>query len=408
MTDILRRLNATLESPYLEEACARAEKDPAVPEWLTEGYLLSLADEYGFLPKTRDAALSVLPHVASNPDLCFFAKVLYHVLAQGKGFDKSFTALSLPKAPEGVTERIGYDCVALFPVLAHLRPSYEELTARGVDADVARTSLLWTDAFFSECCQKEGRAAYTKPYFAAYSAGIYVKTLIVGRLRFEPQKNVRIPVRIYRNAAGKLCILMDGVRIHASGYVLGSYGCEDETDARDADLLETADAYEGYAVDEETHLAQPVRTRLPKSEWTQILASGDSLLRVHIPVGPVNGKLTREVCEASYARAREIFTRCYPEYRFTSLALNCWMLSPILKEILPPTSNILTFAEEYIRYPIKSSALDAFLYVFGIHAKSVAEISLDALPENGSLQRGVKQKAMEGELVYEFGGYIPF
>ncbi|MBE6656766.1 MAG: hypothetical protein E7609_07910 [Ruminococcaceae bacterium] len=128
-------------------------------------------------------------------------------------------------------------------------------------------------------------------------------------------------------------------------------------------------------------------------------------MKVHIPAG---GKMDPAVIEDSYKRAKEIFARCYPEYNFTCFLLVCWMLSLVLKEILPPTSNIVSFAKDYTVFPFKNNALDAFLYVFNINGKTIPEIDIAALPEDNSLQRGIKQKALEGKLVYQFGGYKPW
>ena len=136
-----------------------------------------------------------------------------------------------------------------------------------------------------------------------------------------------------------------------------------------------------------------------------MFVSGGHALSVHIPGG---GSITPELVADSYVRAKEIFTRCYPEYNFSCMLLNCWMLSPTLKEILAPTSNILSFASGYTVFPIQNDAKDAFLYVFKISGKEIPEIDLASLPEKNSLQRGVKQKSLEGKLIYQFGGYRPW
>ena len=405
MTDIRAALAELIVSPHFDTAYERAVADPERPAWLTEGYLTELHTVYGVLPNTYGQACEALRALGEDPFLLLYAKVLYHILATKEPYGKAFSALRTPEVPEGVKSTAGYDCVLLFPVLGHIKPSAELLAARGVTPDVIASSLRWTDEFFAESTQKAGKPCYTAEYFAAYSAGIYVSTLIIGRLRFEIAPHVEKPVRVFRHTDGTLLALADGARIHPSGQLVGSFGAEDDGGAYNADFCETADAFEGYPVDQSTALVTQKRVRLAKSEWTQIFASGDDAVKVHIPVG---GPLTPALCEDSYARARKYLPVWYPEHRFTCFLIGCWMLSPVLAEILPPTANILTFARPFLRYPIQSNAADAFLYVFGIHAKTAADVDLAALPEDGTLKRGVKQKALEGKFIHQVGGYQPF
>ena len=404
MCDIREDLGIKLASPYFEEAYQKALSEPALPVWLTEEYIHRLNDTYRVLPKTYEKVLAALCEVVKIPSLCLLAKTVYHILDTKLPYGEAFTDLDLPKPPEGARS-IGYDCVMLFPVLGHIVASHDALAARGVDEDVITASLLWTDNFFAEACEKLGKLAYPKEYFAAYGAGIYVKTLIIGRLRFEIAKEAIHPVRMYQSRKGELLPLMDHVTLHQSGQMLGSFGCEEESGSFLAEVTETEDAYEGYTVDPVTRLVLKERIRLPKSEWTEIYRRGMNAIKVHIPAG---GRLDPAACEASYTRAKELLPRAYPEYRFSCFLICCWMLSPLLKEILPPTSNIVVFGEKYTVFPMKSDAKDAFGYVFGIHGKELSKIDFASLPEENSLQRGIKREALLGRFVHQYGGYIPW
>lgn len=402
MADIRELLNIKLESPYFDEAYAKALATSDVPEWLTEGYIRALDEKCHALSKSLDRVLEALPHVRAVPELVLLAKTLYYILDTRKKYPEAFTAFTYPEVPKGSEHTIGYETFAVFPVLAHVKASWDELVARGVGEAVATDSVLWTDNFLAEACKNNDKTCYPREYFAAYGVGIYVTTLIIGRLRFEPRVNDVRPVRIFKNMEGKILPLMDNTWIYESGHLFGTYGCEDENACYPADFKETADAYEGYTVDPVTRLVVRERVSLPKKEWIPVFVSGGTTLSVHIPNG---GSITPALVADSYTRAKEIFTRCYPEYKFTCFLLNCWMLSPVLNEILPPTSNILSFASGYTVFPIKNDAKDAFLYVFQISGTPIPDIDITSLPETNSLQRGIKAKALEGKLVYQFGGY---
>ena len=84
------------------------------------------------------------------------------------------------------------------------------------------------------------------------------------------------------------------------------------------------------------------------------------------------------------------------------------MLSPELCDILKPESNIISFRNKYNIYPVKSTALDALMYVYNFRGNSPDELDFEKLPEDNTLRRGVKQKMLEGKFVHEFGGFFPW
>lgn len=404
MSDVRDLLSIKIESPYWEDSYNAALSDPLLPDWLSDDFILRLRDEYAVLPKMHEIILKAVPCVRAVPELVLLAKTLYHILATRKSFSKAFSAFEAPKAKAGDENALGYDLVAIFPVLAHLELTWHELAARGIEKDVLTHSLRWVDSLYQAIADDTGTLVYGEKCFSLYSVGIYVKSLTIGRLRFEISEGAERPVRIFQNQKGEYLPLMDNARIHPTGHLVGSYGCDECEDAYDADFKEGEEAYEGYTVDPTTRLVKRVRVRLPKNEWTQVYASGDTVLKVHIPEG---GKLDPDICRESYRRARELYARSYPEYDFKCYIIGCWMLSPVLKEILSPDSNILSFSAPFTVFPIKNTALDAFLYVFGIKKSSVSEIDFAELTENNSLQRGIKKKSLAGDFVHQFGGYMP-
>ena len=127
MNDVRKQLNINIESPYWDSAYRLALSQPGVPEWLCEEYIRALHSELGLFPRNSEIIISAIPHIVQVPELCLLAKTLYHILASKKNFSEAFTSFELPKSPKGVNNTIGYDCFALFPIIAHLRPSWKEL-----------------------------------------------------------------------------------------------------------------------------------------------------------------------------------------------------------------------------------------------------------------------------------------
>ena len=404
MEDVRRTLGVKIESPYWDEAYSKALKETQVPEWMTREYIRSLHDDYGLFPTYIDYILAVAEEVSKDASLCLLAKTLAHILSTKKDFKDAFFEFELPKAREG-EESIGYDCFAILPIVANLRPTWDELASLGMPEEFITSSLVVIEWLMSGAIKEAGKPVFSEKHFRSYSAAIYVKYFILNRLRFEVHPKADICARIFKNKDGKLLILMDNTYLHKTGHILGSFGCCDKEGSYYADFVETDNFYEGYAVDKVTHLTQNKRTILSKKEWEPVLAPGDDVIKVHIPMGE---KLRRKECEESYKFAKTILPRCFPEYDFKGFLTGCWMLSPELKDILSSESNIISFQNEYEVFPLKSNAEDAFVYVFGINGVPSDKIEVMALPEKNSLMRGIKKKTLEQKFIYEFNGFIPW
>ena len=167
---------------------------------------------------------------------------------------------------------------------------------------------------------------------------------------------------------------------------------------------ETDTEYVGYTVNPLTDTVRREAVVLKKSEWRELYRKGDTLIKIHIPYG---GRLDKELCQNAYARARDIFKRCFSEYDIRGFTTCCWMLSPELSDILAPDANIIAFKKDYTVFPALSSGMDVFLYVYGIEAGDIEEIDIEALPDDNTLRRGIKEKLKSGLYINQFNGYMP-
>lgn len=395
--DIRTQLNAYVESPFLEEALEQVKQMPEVPQWLTAEFVADLEEKFALLGQNRDAAFASLEQVAGTPVLRLFAKVLYCLVRMWRGYSKTFTKLELPQMK-------GAEYVGLFPILGLIPESNAVLEKRGVPQDVIYDTLNFLRYSMEESTKTEGRFCFNKKAFTFYTVVLFTKYLWMGRMRFEIHTGFDRNVQIFANKDNQIRILMRDTMLHAGGNILGAIGCTDEEGAYDADFRETDTYYEGYGVNPETGLAENIRTRLSKAEWRTILQPGDALLKIHIPFG---GKLTRQACEEAYAKAREVFPRCYPEYDFKGFIGNTWLFCPELKKVLKPDSNTVLFQNDYHIFPAKNQAQDVFLYVYDQEVASADDVDFAGLPENNSMQRGVKQLLLEGKYIHQFNGFKP-
>lgn len=129
------------------------------------------------------------------------------------------------------------------------------------------------------------------------------------------------------------------------------------------------------------------------------IAVNDPVLEIHIPEG---GAMTPEACSESILRADRFFAEYFPEFKWDAYTCHSWLLDPGLADILPPSSNILSFAKMFT--VTQSDGSDAILkYVLRWDARR--ENVRDFEPKS-SFARRVREVALAGGKFFESLGYI--
>lgn len=120
---------------------------------------------------------------------------------------------------------------------------------------------------------------------------------------------------------------------------------------------------------------------------------GKREIGVHIPS---DAKLEPERMNESLARADAFLREYFPDWADLPKTCESWLLSPVLKELLPPDSRILRFQEAFdLRedLPENDAALE---WVFHVAGGQREGLDLSALPEDTSLQRKMKALLLAG------------
>lgn len=355
--------------------------------FLEADYLTRLQGKCNVFPRSigllQAEAAAIRQHEAASR----YALFLCRAMEQRALFLQHLSALQLPQA---------YPLMGLLCFAPAIEKIWEELSAKALPADVITDSVQQFEVCVFLQQERTGVLGMGKRYFDHMQGYLDGKMLNVGRLRFERKKNKEVYLLQRKKDGKRVLFLANGV-MNADGLyadtppVLGR--------AFDAFFREDRTAFTGTPVNERGRvLATPVT--LSKSEYEVVLAPGDAILGVHIPAW---GAFNREICAESYARAREIFSRLYPDERYRAFHCHSWMLAPELGGMLKPTSNLLAFQEPYLRYPAHTKGEDVFVFVFG---KRPAD--LKDLPEDTSLRRMLKERYLAGGYLYEYCGIIPF
>ena len=163
--DIRQLLGIKVQSPYWEAAYRQALEEAEQPHWLTEAYLRQLHEQLNMLPDNLEILVQALRLLVQQKPLCLFVKTLLHILELHKPFEECFTEFELPIAPEGSENTLAYDCVGIFPLLAHVPVIQREMEARGIDPQTVSQFFSMLDNGVSECTAAAGRPFYSRYYF---------------------------------------------------------------------------------------------------------------------------------------------------------------------------------------------------------------------------------------------------
>lgn len=138
--------------------------------------------------------------------------------------------------------------------------------------------------------------------------------------------------------------------------------------------------------------------RIGQLEYELTTRDGKKIISLHIPTD-VN--LRPEILRPSLRDGLRELYRIFPACEGQPVYCHSWLLAPLLKDLLPETSNILRFQELFDIQPDSAPGKDVLLWVFKNPKLPKAEY-----PENTSLQRKLKQFFLDGGEFLEGKGYL--
>ena len=358
---------------------------------LSEDYIKkTLAESYALTDRT-EIILQAAQQLRQNRALCLLVCLLEQWILMDVFDVKQY------RAPAGAG--LAYDFLHLFPAIPTMPESVAHLRQRGVPEEIIAETMEEYDYCVNLNAGSLGRPAFRLDRLNWIRCVIKNRLIRIGRFKYDlPGKYVQ-GFQVYRDESGNMAVLADGISAHRSGGVLGSAGLEDTEGSFTAQITETETAVTGCPV--VNGFVKKETVTLDKAVWKLALSPDDYVPRIHIPPG---GGFDKETMEASFEKARAVFRKCYPERPFKAFFCHTWLLSPQLRDILKPESNILTFQKIFTRIPCYSQGKGCFSFLFGL-SPTVPE-DLMALPEKTSLQRAVKKLYISGGYLHEGEGFF--
>ena len=166
-------------------------------------------------------------------------------------------------------------------------------------------------------------------------------------------------------------------------------------------VREHMESYGCYGFDRGTWTTRQVSSklfRIGQLEYEFTTLDGQPVVSLHIPT---DVDLRPEVLRPSVREGLMELFRLFPEYADKTIYCHTWLLSPLLKDLLPETSNILRFQEMFDMEPEGIPGNGVLLWVF-----KNPKLPKEDLPENTRLQRKLKRFLLDGGVFLEGKGYL--
>lgn len=358
--------------------------------FLNEAYIEYVNSFEACLSNCLSEVKSAVRRLQNSAELSVYALFLHRAMARREAFMVHIKTFEFPERDDA-----GCRLLPFITILPQIPILFKKLTDRKVPKDIIAATLRQ----FEDCVyltqERTGRLGFLKRYFDHMQRYVDEKILNIGRLRFEMVPRLESDILVLRNTVGETVILFDGAKVNSAGRLYGTPPLRDDESYFTVNVQESKAAFRGFPANENGNCSNICREYL-KNIWTPVLKKGDAVLSVHIPN---KGALTKSACEGSYIRAQEIFSVCYPEFKWNAFHCHSWMLDPQLRSHLPETSNILGFQKRFLLYAGPTEGADVFNFVFKLKFTEYKD-----MPEDTSLQRALKKHYLNGNYIYEYEG----
>lgn len=349
------------------------------PSRFSKEVLIHRASEGHFPQKQLNELSHYLDFLHSKKDLLLFAHVLFECLFDAPADTApNIGGWQLPALSETPYKGLLWTVVFLagFPVFLARTEKF------GIVEE--QTKLFW-QSFVRQTAR--GKRKYERyglsDYLVCWQYLYYIPRLFtLGRLQFEiaPFKGV-FSVWQHKETGAQVPLSTDDIQYDKEGILCG----EDASPAITTFFKKTKRDVTGLPFDEMGRLTcTPVI--LPLAEYGQVLAPGDDAVSVHIPAG---GKLSPAEVADSFERARKFFAKFFPQIAFKAFVCESWLLDTNLRQLLPATSNILAFQNEFRVVTLAEDDVSLFMFIFDTEKKPLNEL-LPTTPFQQSILNHVK------------------
>jgi len=309
-------------------------------EVINKDFLVKTCEKYGVDADKQDRLLKALDEIEADPMLATLYQFIVWGLCESKdwvdiefdgGFGFSFSA----EYP---------DCSKFLLLLACVEPAEKVVLKRGIPTEMYE-DIPWRRV--APQLKKYQETGNCEMADFPWDRNFYTRSIFqCDRFYFIPYRTGE-PFRFYRNVeSGKVVALYEaGYGVAKDGQLVAAENANAEV-AFSTVFEETEDEFTGTYMNPCGFLSRTVM-HLPKSEWEEVLKSGDLTLALHIPGGegynPTRLQNSMEI-------ALKFYDKHFPELPIKGFWSESWLYDNRLSLLLPATSNIVEVQRRFYNY----------------------------------------------------------
>lgn len=285
--------------------------------------------------------------------------------------------------------------VPLCMMLPQMEKGILEYCARGFSQEELAERISAYQSGIAVVERRTGWPGIDKTYFHWLMLFAKARIFKTQGIQFEMRTMLKSVIYLRNRVTKNVIGMMLRGTFHRTGRQhLGAAGYADCEGAFQPTFRENEDNYYGYPL-KNGRITAETKT-FSKKEWEIFAKPGDPCFAMHFPKGT---DISQESLRKAYASAKKLAAERYPEFKGYLVECVSWLMDPTLVDILGEKAKISAFANSFIKYPQKSAGREGFSYVFGNFKGSLEE-----LPEDTSLQRGLKKHYLNGGHTYAYAG----
>lgn len=216
----------------------------------------------------------------------------------------------------------------------------------------------------------------------------------IGRFDFVITRHTEDIPEIYRNGSELKALCLNNWQINAAGYLANGH----RPAVRTVRLVKTEQSVTGTPVDFSSGKAELQEITLDLDKWEKVSAPEDWSINFHIPGG---GGMTPELCEKSFAEAKEFFRNYFPDKPAGIFWSSSWIFSSDILEYLPE-SNLAKLIKRGFLFPARSTGKDGLRFVFGRE-----DDDYSSYEQKTSLQKAMLRCLADKKFLRRSGWFIP-
>jgi hypothetical protein len=398
-------LDATLSALGLS-----ASRDQWRPEWeaseavaeqylapcLTASPLRESCAWLGLAPEITEELVKGLDLFPAHPAARRLAGHVYYTafLSTSDPRERRIRVVTWPELPETLHPRaLMFYALVLLAGLPRLKEAHAR---RGIPEAITRDTLADLELWMRKHHRRFGAWGFTEKKWLAWHFMDQLVTL--GRLQFTLE-TFPSPLRAYRHRRTRQVVLMpgDGLVYRTDGQYANSTGAPDQ-DAWTSRFQDDGALLRGQRITPDGRAVREEVT-LPADDWECVLKKDDPTLGTHIPE---TGPMDMARCRDSFSQALAFMPRHYPEHRFRAFTCYSWLCSNVFEQLLPGTSNIRQFAQEWYLFPVLNAGPDVlFIQLFG---RTFTQ--WDEVPQTSSLLRAAVGHLKAGGQIHNGAGFM--